>query len=116
MIDVQGPYRVGATFVGVSALLHLIARVFGGAAPVSLALFAIGLVYVAMAYGLFQGWRWLAYLTFLVMMGGSIAALTQIWALGPVPGWIYAGIVGANWLAVLALFVPLWRSRPTVPA
>ncbi|MEL6688814.1 MAG: hypothetical protein AAFP28_00730 [Pseudomonadota bacterium] len=116
MTDMRGPYRTGALFVGISAVLHLIAPVFGGFGTDALTLFVVGIVYMAIAYGLLQGYRWLAYLTFLLMMAGSVVAITGIWGLGPVPGWIYAGIVIADWLAVLALFAALWRSRPSVAA
>ena len=116
MTDMRGPYRSGALFVGISAVLHLIAPVFGGFGTDALTLFVVGFVYAAIAYGLLQGYRWLAYVTFLLMMAGSVVAITGIWALGSVPGWIYAGIVVADWLAVFALFAALWRARPAAAA
>ncbi|MEL7114499.1 MAG: hypothetical protein AAGP08_02735 [Pseudomonadota bacterium] len=116
MFDVQGPYRVGAVFVAASAVLHLIAPIFGGFAPEALTLFVVGLVYLAIAYGLMLGWRWLAYVTFLLMMAGSVIAIASIWSPGPVPSWVYIGIVVADWLAALSLFFALWRNAPAKQA
>jgi len=109
MTDARSPYRVGAVFLAISAILHLISPVFAGFAGQALGLFAIGVIYLAAAWGLMQRWRWLAYVVFLVLMIGSIAALTGIWALAPVPGWIYASIFFANWAVAVALFIALWR-------
>lgn len=109
MKDVRSPYRIGAFFLAISALLHLISPIFAGFAGQAPVLFATGIVYLGAAWGLVQNWRWLAYVVFIVLMIGSIAALAGIWALAPVPGWIYATIFISNWIAILALFVALWR-------
>ena len=114
MIDARGPYRLGALFVGISAIFHLVAPVFAGFGEEGTALFVVGLIYLAVAYGLMQGFRWLAYLAFIMLMVGSIFAITNIWSLSPVPGWISSAIVITDWLAVLSLFAALWKSR--VPA
>lgn len=111
MTAAKGPYRIGALFIGLSAFFHLIAPLFAGFSADALNLFVAGLVYISVAYGLMHGLRWLAYLAFIVLMGGSIVAITGIWSLGPVPGWIYPAIVITDWMAVLALFAALWRSR-----
>ncbi|MEM7438129.1 MAG: hypothetical protein AAF393_00920 [Pseudomonadota bacterium] len=110
MIDVKGPYRNGAVFVALSALLHAIAPILGGFSQDALTLFVFGVVYAGIALGLFQGMRWLVYIAFLMMIGGSIVALSYVWALGPVPSWIYTGIFAANWLAATGLFLALWKT------
>lgn len=109
MTTTQSPYRIGAVFLAISAILHLISPLFAGFIGQAPVLFVIGLIYLSAAWGLIRGMRWLAYGMFIVLMIGSIAALTGIWALSPVPGWIYAGIFIANWAAIIALFLALWR-------
>lgn len=109
MTDARSPYRIGATFLAISAIFHLISPIFAGFDGQALMLFGVGLVYLAAAWGLMQNWRWLAYVVFIVLMISSIAALTGIWALAQVPGWIYAAIFIANWIAILVLFFTLWR-------
>jgi len=116
MTDARSPYRIGAVFLAISAVLHLISPIFAGFSGQAPMLFLIGLVYLAATWGLMQNWRWLAYVMLFVLMIGSIASVTQIWALAAVPGWIYAGIFIANWLAVLTLFLALWRPARPVTA
>lgn len=105
----NGPYRFGTAFILISAALHIFAFVVGGFAPEALVLIPIGLVYVVLAYGLSRGWRWLAYIAFLLMMIGGTFALAQLWTPSPVPQWWTLAIIAADWLAALALFVALWR-------
>ncbi len=114
MTDVKGPFRAGALFVAVSAVLHLIAPLVAGLQGMAPMLAVVGLVYLAVTWGLLQGWRWLAWVAFFVLMAGSIVALSNVWAGGPVPGWLWAGIVAADWAAVAGLFVALWRSPQPV--
>ncbi|NRB01642.1 MAG: hypothetical protein HRU30_00090 [Rhodobacteraceae bacterium] len=114
MLNSSSPYRFGAMFVTLSAVLHLISPIFGGFSQDALMLFAAGVVYAVIARGLMGDRRWLAYLTFLILMIGSVVALTYAWSLGPVPSWIYVGIIFADWGGVLALFVALWRKPVAV--
>ena len=116
MTDPRSPYRTGALFVALSAALHLIAPVISLGARDGLMLLPFGIVYLALAWGLMRGWRWLAYVTFLIMLIGISATMTGIWAISPVPPWIYIAIALANACAAVALFVALWRPRPTAPS
>ena len=113
MFDAQGPYRIGALFIGLSGLMHLAAPLLGGFAGQAITLAGVGAIYLLIAAGLLRGWRWLAYLAFLVMLVALSAAIPGIFGQGPVPGWLFGGILVANLLAVLGLFAALWRRRPT---
>ena len=113
MAFLNGPYRFAALFILISAALHIFAFIVGGFSAQALGLIPIGLVYVAIAFGLSRGWRWLAYIAFLVMMIGGTAAMGQLWAVSPVPQWWTIAITTANWLAAAALFVALWRPAPS---
>lgn len=108
----NGPYRLGALFIAVSAALHVFAFLVGGFSTDALRLIPVGLVYAVIAYGLTRGWRWLAYVAFIAMMIGGTVALGSLWTPSPVPQWWTIAIIAADWLAALALFVSLWRPAP----
>ena len=107
MIDVRGPYRNGAALAGISAVLFCISPLFvtGAAAPV-----LFGLICAALAFGLFQGLRWCAYLAFLALMVSSVFALTQMWPTEANVNWVFVAVFGANWAAIFALFAALWQN------
>lgn len=108
-------FRFAAAFAGLSGLLHLIAPVVSGFASESWILVAFGAVFFVIVYGLSQGWRWLAWIAFFWVFVGVIGALLRIWTPGPVPGWLFLAILIANVLALLGLFLALWRSPPSSP-
>ncbi len=108
----QGPYQWAIPFLLLSAALHIVAPLISGFVVEALVLALVGVVYGICAFGLSRGMRWLAHVMYLVLFLGGIFALGNIWSVGPVPGWIYLGIVIANALAVLALFGALWRAPP----
>ncbi|MEJ6403254.1 hypothetical protein [Yoonia sp. 2307UL14-13] len=111
MPSLSGQYGVGAFFVLISALLHLAALVFGGFSTDAIGLGVAGVVYLIIVAGLTRNMRWLAWITFfLVGIGGSVA-LSYVWADTTVPTWIFIGIVVADWLAALGLFVALWKPK-----
>ena len=112
-MDVRGPYRVGAFFLLISAALHILAPLVGGfSSPVPIFV-GVGLVYVVIALGRYRGWRWLAYIAFLVMMIGGIIALSALWSPSAIPSWWTVLIIAADWLGAAALFAALWRAAPT---
>lgn len=106
MMDLQGPFRNGALFLAISAVLHIPAALLGG----GMILLAVAVFYAALIYGMLSGWRIVAWLTFFCAAIGAMGAMSNIWGFGPVPGWLYAAIAVADLLCVLALFVALWRS------
>jgi len=113
MTKSQGAMRWGANFVALSAGLHFLALFVSGFSTQAVQLLPFAIVYAGFAYGLLQGWRWLAYIVFITLLIGTSLAIVGIWALGAVPGWIYASIAVANLISVAALFVALWQAPPT---
>lgn len=109
MSFLNGPYRLGALFIAISAALHVFAFIVGGFSADALRLTPVGLVYALLAFGLTRGWRWLAYVAFIAMMIGGTVALGSLWAPSPVPQWWTLAIIAADWLAAAALFAALWR-------
>lgn len=114
MTKTKGAMRWAANFVGISAGLHVLALFVGGFSAEAVQLLPFAVVYAGFAYGLLQGWRWLAYVAFIVLLIGTSLAIVGIWALGDVPGWIYASIVAANLLSVVVLFAALWKAPEVV--
>ena len=116
MTDVKGPYRVGAFFILMSAVFHVLAPIWGGFSGFAGMLVPVGLFYVVLAFGLYQGWRWLAYVAFLLMLFGTIAAISGIFSSAPIPSWWMMAIAAADVFAVFGLFAALWRERPVAEA
>ncbi len=105
---------LAALFVLVSAALHILAPLVGSFGWEAIQLVPIGLAYVAIGYYLGRNLRWLAWITFFIMLFGGIVALGGAMGMSGVPGWWYALIVIANWLAAAMLFGFLWHSKPVV--
>ena len=105
-----GALRWGANFVALSAGLHLFSLIVGGLSAETFSLALTGRVYAGFAYGLLMGWRWLAYVVFIVLLVGISLAASNIWAFGTVPGWLFAAIAVANLLAAATLFGALWKT------
>ena len=99
---------LAALFVFASAALHVFAPVVGGLTSEALSLVPAGIVLVPVALGLLRGMRWLAWIGFFVMLGSGIVALGLAVAVTWVPGWWYAAIMAADWLAAAMLLVHLW--------
>ncbi|HCW84852.1 MAG TPA: hypothetical protein DHC76_12700 [Rhodobacteraceae bacterium] len=114
MTQTSTAMRWGAYFTALSAGLHLLALPVSRFSADALILLPFALVYAGFAYGLFRGWRWLAYVVFIVLLVGISLAIARIWANGDVPRWIYMGIAGANILSVTTLFVALWKQPDVI--
>ncbi|WP_224816435.1 hypothetical protein [Hasllibacter sp. MH4015] len=105
-------YLTASVFAAFGAVLHFAALPFG--APLSAGLLG-GLIWAALAFGLFREWRLAAYVTFLTSLFGISAAMTL--AVGGPPGpvaWLFAAIVVVDVLIALTLIRLLW-SAPARP-
>ncbi len=103
---------LAALFVLVSAALHILAPLVGGFGWEAIQLVPIGLVYLAIGYYLGRNLRWLAWITFFVMLSGGIFALSGAMGMSDIPGWWYGLIVIADWFAAVMLFGFLWNPKP----
>lgn len=113
MAKAKGLLRWGANFTVLSVGLHILGLGLSGFGAQAVPLAIIGLIFAALAYGLMQGLRWLGYVTFIALLIGTIAAVSNIWSVGAVPGWVYISIAAANLAGVCALFLALWKPSPT---
>ena len=96
-----------AAAIAISGVLHWVA-IFTGTAGASVsALVIVGAVYLIFAYGLRKQMRWLAYLCFVIMLAGTVAALATSFE-----SKIFLAIMLADLAAAIFLFIALWRDRP----
>lgn len=102
--------RAAAVPIGISAVLHLLVFVVEGFSAFAGAMFIVGLVYLAIAYGLRQGRRWLAWISFFIMLVGMIAAYST--AGTGLHFWWWTAIAIADLIAAVILFGALWKSKP----
>jgi len=107
----SGPHKVGARMFTVSGILHILAPILDSFSSDSLMLAVVGIVYVAIAFVLDRGWRWFAYIAFLISLFGIVAATYGIYAENGGPGWLFLLILIANILAMASLFIALWRPK-----
>lgn len=70
----------------------------------------VGLVFIAMGFGLLRGWRWLAYLTYLVVGIGVSFVIRGFFWTPVVPGYWLALIIAVDIAVVLSLLVHLWKN------
>ncbi len=70
----------------------------------------LGLLGLVTAFGLFKGWRWLAYMAFLpVLVVVTLAMARSFDVIGLASGW-YMGIAVFDLLTGITLFMALWRA------
>jgi hypothetical protein len=114
-MNVLTHYRLAATLLFVSAALHLplFALVdIGHWMPLAF----VTLLWVALAVGLRQGWRWVAYLSFLAMLTGAITALAMaLPATGALAVLMWV-ILAVDVSAAAVLFKRLWSAPADRPA
>ena len=100
--------KFAALPVAISALLHLFAFVPDGVTASSAAMLLIGIIYLLLAMGLRRNLRWVAWLTFLVMTFGAVAAYMVSGGSALHNAWFLA-IALIDCVAAMVLFVCLWR-------
>lgn len=107
-----GLIRIAAMALGASGVLHLLVPLLSGFSSATMVLFAIGIAYLAAARGLIGGSRALAYLVFVVMLIGALAAYIGTGPGAVMPDLLAYAIVAANVVCAVCLFGGLWRGRP----
>ncbi|MEL6582608.1 MAG: hypothetical protein AAFQ36_02140 [Pseudomonadota bacterium] len=96
-----------------SAALHVVGVVLGSFAPSTWVLLLPAALYAVVYFGLARGWRWLAWLTFFMMLIGAAGALAEALTAVAVPAWVFWAIMATDLSAAVVLFGVLWRSpRP----
>ncbi len=75
---------------------------------------ALGILGWVTAFGLFQGWRWLAYAAYIPVMGVMILAFAKSFDVVGLAGFWYLGIALFDGFTMVALFKALWRKPQLV--
>ncbi|WP_333714201.1 hypothetical protein [Yoonia sp.] len=104
--------QLAGYFILVSAALHVAGVAVAGFAAGSLVLLVPAALYVLFYAGLARRLIWVAWIAFIAMLGGSMGAISELYAASPVPDWVFAGILGADICAAILLFGAIWRGRP----
>jgi len=93
-----------------SALLHAFAFTVTGFTSEALLFIVIGLIWGAIAWGLWRGWRWLAWIAFVVVLIGMLAAYIRVGG-STIPDWWLMLMVFSDLSVAACLFIALWRRR-----
>lgn len=105
------PFRWGALFLLISAILHVVVWALSGFSSEFSSLLPLALAYAVLGIALMSlGWRLLAYVVFFVAALGGSFALSFFFAPSSVAPLWFQAIVAANWLCAACLIVGLWRS------
>lgn len=105
-----GTLKLAGQFVFLSAVLHLVAFVMTGFVPIGWWMLAVAVFYTGLSMGLTRGMRALGYAVFVLLLIGIVGGLIQVGSV-PVPDWSIWAIIAADLLAVLNLFVALWKPK-----
>ena len=112
MIEAKGPFSTAGRLLFLSVALHLVViAVSGGGYFVEMLAGAV--IWAAIAYGLMRGMRWLAFIAFLLAMGGGIVAMGYGMGTFGLTSIAFLAITAVDWLAAALLFVALWRPAET---
>ncbi len=112
MINLKAPFGIASLALLISAGIHIgVLATSPGAYAASMPPAAA--FWVALAFGLRQGSRWLAALAFLAAaFGGSVALGFGLTGFGLV-SMLFFGIAATDWCAAIWLFGALWRTPGT---
>ncbi len=104
-------YERAGLFVMISGLLHLPIFLYTGFAGAGVAMLIIGILWIVIGQTLRnKNPRWLAWLTYLLMLGGILVALIGMGS-GTLPFIWALGIFLADVLAAFFLFKVLWADK-----
>lgn len=109
----ESPFRMAAMLLLVSAALHIVViAVSGGGFLVPM--IAGAMMWFVIGAGLQRGMRWLAYIAFLLAMIGGVYAMGTGMGQTGLTQMALFGIMAADWIAAVLLFVALWKAPQAV--
>ena len=104
-------FSTAAVLTVINAALHLLAVVPGGFKPTVLQFIPAGLLYLALAFGLWQQWRWVLVVQLIVASLGA-GAVMLLWPTSMLPNtWILAIIILNVFVGILCLMILLPQRR-----
>lgn len=110
----SGFYRVACWGVVASIVLHVLAPLTSPFHAEGWRLLGAGMMWFAAYWLLMKVWRFAAYLGFLFGLVGFIAALSgAVDPMSYIPSVVYIGIILADSVIIIGLFVILWQDKPS---
>ena len=103
--------RMAAFLLAISGALHVLLPFVGEFVNEAAFHLPVGIVWLAVAYGLSFNLRWLAWLAFFAAMAGAITAMSFALDYPAIPNALFWAIAGLQALAVVVLFGVLWISK-----
>lgn len=103
-----------ALVIMASAIIHIATPLVAGFSEETFWLVPVALIIAIMGYLLIPNRRFMAWITFYVMIAAGIAALGLSAAPGTIPEWWWMLIIAADWFAAALLFVYLWKPKPVI--
>ena len=109
MMNSDSPFRFAALLLLLSAVLHIVV-IFVSGGGFLVPMIAGAIMWFVIGAGLQRGMRWLAYIAFLFAMVGGVYAMGAGMGQTGLPQLALFGIMTVDWIAVVLLFIVLWRS------
>ncbi|KMW58803.1 hypothetical protein AIOL_003783 [Candidatus Rhodobacter oscarellae] len=108
LVDVSGYLLM------LSGLMHLVAFAWSGLSYGVYGFLPVGVALVVIGYALQRTeWRWLAWIAYLVIGIAVSFVIRDFYVTSGAPSWWFSAMLVVDALAVLVLFMFLWRSpRP----
>ena len=103
------PYATAALPAYASAAIHVLVLPFAPGSE-TLPMILGTLMWVGLGYGLSQGSRIVAFVSFLAGLFGGVYALSAFLTYTGLASLLFGAMWIADWLVVAFLFLPLWRS------
>ena len=113
MTEPKNTLQAPAQVMAVCAVLQLTLWLVAGQSTATFLMAGFGLLGLITAWGLWQAWRWLAYLAFVPVMGVAIWALAGAMQASGLAWVWWSGIALFDGLCWLLLFRALWRHPTT---
>jgi len=95
-------------FILLSAILHVVGVLL---APSAWFLIVPAVLYVFLYTGLAREMRFVGWIAFICMLGGSVGTIVELTGSSVIETWVLWGILGADVVAGLLLFAALWEER-----
>ncbi len=114
MSDSRSPFYPAAIWMLLCSICQLTLPLILGFQSSVYTMMLFGMVGLVTALGLFKGWRWLAYLSFIPIMAVAILAMARSFDVTGLASFWYGAIAVSDLIAAVFIFIALWRNPQNV--